>query len=311
MIAKLRQKIIEVIRWIHIFIKQKLLPSPDVIFQINQDVIHRYLFNLNRSASEEGVRIGIILAPNDKWKFHQVSNKYVYRALLKIKICKRITDSTCDSQISPDYFLNTSNIFRIPVGTHPLFPVQLPEKELLRNNTVCFAGSRDPIYATFPSEFWNMPSRTETIKLLNETFPDLVRDRMKQPEYIDLLRTTRFFICLPGLSMPLCHNLYESIACGCIPIIHESYSAWLHPGLQEILRPTTYSDDRELTTLIFNINAGTFSINEPETRQALNQHFQYSNSWRAISDALKEEKKLLICAEEKSLDLARKKGNHV
>jgi hypothetical protein len=47
--------------------------------------------------------------------------------------------------------------------------------------------------------------------------------------YLDYLSKFKFIVCAPGVSMPLCHNLIEALAFGCIPVF--SYPAWLPQGL--------------------------------------------------------------------------------
>ena len=49
-------------------------------------------------------------------------------------------------------------------------------------------------------------------------------------DWLATLARFDFFLCPPGQSMPMCHNLIESLAVGAIPITN--YSDWLNPHLE-------------------------------------------------------------------------------
>lgn len=50
-----------------------------------------------------------------------------------------------------------------------------------------------------------------------------------QAQWLPTLATADFFLCPPGIVMPMCHNLIEAMAVGAIPLIN--YPEWLQPDL--------------------------------------------------------------------------------
>ncbi|MEM8611029.1 MAG: hypothetical protein AAGF93_03345, partial [Cyanobacteria bacterium P01_H01_bin.105] len=69
-----------------------------------------------------------------------------------------------------------------------------------------------------------------------------------QKKWLSLLSGCDFFICPPGIDMPLCHNAIESMAVGTIPLIN--YPHWFSPGLKDLHNCVTYKTEAELLTKI-------------------------------------------------------------
>ncbi len=51
-------------------------------------------------------------------------------------------------------------------------------------------------------------------------------------QWLPTLARADFFLCPPGMVMPMCHNVIEAMAVGTIPLI--SYPEWLHPNLEHL-----------------------------------------------------------------------------
>ncbi|MEO8576176.1 MAG: hypothetical protein ABI556_05735 [Gemmatimonadales bacterium] len=71
----------------------------------------------------------------------------------------------------------------------------------------------------------------EKEKLRNIDKPILIVDSnkagLKYDEYFDLLGRSAFFLAMPGIASPNCHNLPEAMSRGCIPIIENA--KWFDP----------------------------------------------------------------------------------
>lgn len=50
--------------------------------------------------------------------------------------------------------------------------------------------------------------------------------------WLPTLAQADFFLCPPGIVMPMCHNVIEAMAVGTIPLI--SYPEWFHPNLEHM-----------------------------------------------------------------------------
>jgi hypothetical protein len=51
-------------------------------------------------------------------------------------------------------------------------------------------------------------------------------------QWLATLAKADFFLCPPGIVMPMCHNVIEAMAVGTIPLI--SYAEWFHPNLEHL-----------------------------------------------------------------------------
>jgi glycosyltransferase involved in cell wall biosynthesis len=51
-------------------------------------------------------------------------------------------------------------------------------------------------------------------------------------QWLPTLARADFFLCPPGMVMPMCHNVVEAMAVGTIPLI--GYPEWLHPNLKHL-----------------------------------------------------------------------------
>ena len=67
-------------------------------------------------------------------------------------------------------------------------------------------------------------------------------------DWLKLLSTSDFFICLSGTDYPICHNAIEAMAVGAIPII--SYHDWFFPSLEHNKNAIVYSGKEDLVKKI-------------------------------------------------------------
>lgn len=65
------------------------------------------------------------------------------------------------------------------------------------------------------------------------------------PEYYGI---SNFHLALPGVVMPMCHNVIESMSVGCIPILQ--YHALFHPALEDGKNCLVYRSFEELEDVI-------------------------------------------------------------
>ena len=61
-----------------------------------------------------------------------------------------------------------------------------------------------------------------------------------------------FFLALPGIIIPQCHNLIEAMSAGCIPVLHSCYAKLLVPNLEHGVNALIYNDLDELNVLILS-----------------------------------------------------------
>jgi hypothetical protein len=102
-----------------------------------------------------------------------------------------------------------------------------PKKYSERVSNLCSvtrAGAKALLLREFAPELMSIDLWDDKRKLgKNETakflFSDALRAFLYLDEYINVLLSADFFLVLPGIASSLTHSLYESVFCGCIPIL--------------------------------------------------------------------------------------------
>lgn len=72
--------------------------------------------------------------------------------------------------------------------------------------------------------------------------------KIPQERWLDALCRADFFLACPGVGMPLCHNVIESLAAGAVPILQ--YAAYLPPPLTNGLNCLAFADATGLRAVI-------------------------------------------------------------
>jgi hypothetical protein len=73
-------------------------------------------------------------------------------------------------------------------------------------------------------------------------------NRISGDKWFAHLVSSDFFIACPGVNMPLCHNLIEAMACGCVPIIQ--FPELLPKPLEHQINCLAFSDEKSLVRVI-------------------------------------------------------------
>lgn len=76
----------------------------------------------------------------------------------------------------------------------------------------------------------------------------LSNTKIDEDELFKLMKRSDFFIAPPGFKMPFCHNLYEAMSCGMIPIIQ--YSNFLYPQLEDSVNCLMFDSVKDLERCI-------------------------------------------------------------
>ena len=85
--------------------------------------------------------------------------------------------------------------------------------------------------------------------LIIETNPEIEKRKkiLSQEKNLELISNSKFFLCMPGASMPLCYHLIESCLVGTVPIL--SYNNYLHPKFTDE-EALFYSNEKELIEIV-------------------------------------------------------------
>jgi len=167
-----------------------------------------------------------------------------------------------------------------PVMPYPMFPGQIAA---LDDDALCrfrqrpkagifFAGNQKSRYGrdSMRREF-GLLSRLEVIETLVDAFPQRVvpldaagksdrivlrathRDPIASADWVDTLSRHQFFLCCPGVSQPVCHNVIEAMSVGAIPILE--YSDRFAPALIDGVNAICFQGRRGLIGAIERIDA--------------------------------------------------------
>jgi len=185
--------------------------------------------------------------------------------------------------LSPDYFVYKRDPkmlhghYFIPFTQHPLMyhhGYWDKEMEVMpRKRTVFMAGNFDVSYRLIEKEgvFETLYSRLTVRDLVSRTarflqikgadalqaflagdmdqrviMVDTADYEIPMEQFRPVLARFDFFLALPGVHMPLCHNLVEAMSVGAIPFIQESYAAHVLPALVDGETCITFRDRSDL-----------------------------------------------------------------
>ncbi|WP_149497273.1 glycosyltransferase family protein [Roseiconus lacunae] len=140
------------------------------------------------------------------------------------------------------------------VMPYPMHPNQISVRTLADRNRlrsrekrgIFFAGNQKQRYGRAKMQnHFGVLSRLEIVATLREAFPELLDaqredrlvlvdtsvEKIEQQKWISKLAEHQFFVCCPGASQPMCHNVIEAMSVGVIPIIE--YDDRFYPSLQD------------------------------------------------------------------------------
>jgi len=135
-----------------------------------------------------------------------------------------------------------------------------------RTNQVFFGGAAQrPKYASQTlSDKYNVVTRADALDQILEAINNKViapnsplklhykpEDRIPYDQWMPTLGASEFFLALPGVEMPLSHNLIESLAVGTIPILQ--YPQYMSPPLIHDETCLVYHDKESLIDTIKSV----------------------------------------------------------
>jgi hypothetical protein len=82
-------------------------------------------------------------------------------------------------------------------------------------------------------------------------FCETQRCKIPPARWLEALAKADFFLACPGVGMPLCHNVIEAMAAGCVPILQ--YGAYLTPPLQDQVNCLAFHDAQSLNAVLNSI----------------------------------------------------------
>ena len=311
-----------------------------IYFDLKFNPFDRYLYLLGIFLEKENYlivfkkRYSFIGSWSTSLLINNLKNVYFSNNIPDNTILK-ITDSNLllfDKYISSNYFNVKSDSLYIPMPMVDTFYKLKKDEECikLRNNfnrkiKIFFAGNIDKVSHNRIEifKYFGINTRVEVVDWLRKNYMlvepnnetqwndvikkscDIVIGNRKianiKAEFLPIiLSNSVFFIALPGAVMPLCHNLIEAMACGCIPILN--FNSHLHPKLEHGINCLLYENLNDLEKVI---NEALFL--EKEVIEVMrNNVIAYYDDYLSVKSVVNniiygKEKNLLLNAEYNSL----------
>lgn len=283
-----------------------------LFLNIDESVLHRYILCNSNLLNQRDCVIQTILPLNlsllaelhkgRNWKPYEIallnSEFFLWEWPLKDRPWK---------QVSSNYFAQRvkEKTFRVPIGPHPLFwKWEHPDPSVKKSKDFFFAGAIHDGYNAFDEEIWQMPNRIRTFEYLLHAFPSqFTKKRKPQEAYLRMLKEHHFFIGLPGVCMPLCHNIYEAIYFQCTPLLHANTLQYIDKKLQAIIEPYCWNSLANLQDILISIQKGTYKPHYTRLQIELEAYWQSELTPEALFRKIELADSILICAEEKSVSL--------
>lgn len=83
-----------------------------------------------------------------------------------------------------------------------------------------FLNAQCKDFVFLPESLQDLQEKMYTGALKNKVvLVDINNWKIPQEFYFQILSRSAYFLYMPGFLQPYCHNMYESLACGCIPVL--------------------------------------------------------------------------------------------
>jgi len=300
--------------WSKLHLREKATKQYVYLNLTQEESLDRYLLNfLQQLNSRKETIIVIPLRSEFLQRFFEGRNWRPYQTALIESGQLHFASKTVKwpwKPLSLNYFESTSDStenLRIPIGPHPIHFDNFRETSVNQFRTgIFFAGAQTEDYnRCFSRGIWKMPNRIESIKFLQKNgHGHIISSRINHDQYCERLKSHRYFLALPGMHMPLCHNVFEAIFSGCIPVIHSLYLKFLPKELQEPLMPYSWETHDDLLELLKDLAQKKVEIPIEEEaqramREASDSYFRSPNLFEEVAKS----KNILLCGEEHSVRL--------
>lgn len=230
-----------------------------------------------------------------------------------------------DDDFSADYFADhfarrSESGFHLPMNFHPLMYHQNLWNEKIdtekhRINSVFFYGNfDDEAYRDIEKTPFDILGRMQILEILQpqENFisvksqsqlnqlisakPDgklifAIKEQYMVP--IEKVRETlshfRFFLCCPGVIVPLCHNFAEAISVGTVPVLQAEYARVVYPELRHLENAVIFEDEADLFKKldeIFKMSQDDFSNMRRNVLEYYSRHYTPENVLKKVNAAI-------------------------
>lgn len=251
-----------------------------------------------------------------------------------------------DQMFSPDYFHSyfeeqnqEQNCFHIPMSFHPymyhynIWNHQVSFTKARKNAIFCYGNFDKKAYLEIKKTTFKVTSRTEILSFFEKkenfillenkekTLQSLTSNEFDK-KYVfatrenyslamedvrEVLSHFNFYLCCPGVVMPLCHNVIEAMSVGTIPIIEREYAEVMYPNLQHKIHAIIFEDLQHLDQIL---QTEIFTFSEQEISKMRNHILEYYNEYltptaliKHLNKSIQDKKLIYLQAEHRSVKI--------
>lgn len=301
----------------------------------------RYLYTLIKFFNIEGYQV---ILPAQRTFFYQLKADRHTQYILKEKlvIFAKSDSAILHLSLNSDYFRAllahsyATQVYHIPIAQHPfLYTQQLwntpihhtmnrkhsmfmigsfsEDYQQIKKDGIFDCLSRLELYQTLQQKNHFLSIKTTKqwrdflLKAIDHKIILIDTAAMKLP--LESLRVNlakfHFFMALPGLVMPLCHNIIEAMSVACIPVLQKKYAQLFRPALQDGVNAIVFEDLKDLYSKIevsFHLNQAQLQVLH---QNVLDYYATYLTPAAVIGQlqiAIKEKKQVFLLAEHHSVE---------
>ena len=254
-----------------------------------------------------------------------------------------------DKDFSPDYFKNyfekqnlEKNCYHVPMSFHPfMYHNKIWDNEINTNRErinalFCYGNFHPEAYLaikktsfkviprTYLLDFFSKKKNFVSIKnkktvenafkneILDQKFVFAIKEnyQIEMQDVREILSYFNFYLCCPGVVMPLCHNVIEAMSVGTIPVIEKGYAEVMYPTLEHEKDAIIFENLEHLNIIlekdIFNYPAGKISEMK---ENVLHYYFEFlspENMVENLNKSLAQKDLIYLQAEHRSVKFTSK-----
>lgn len=301
----------------------------------------RYFYSFVKFLAMEGVAVDLRFRPET---LHALSRAQYGNMVLSERLVRlgrgrpgdRILGETSgDATFGPFDFVPSRDpaVYDVPMAQHPLMYARgLWNQPVVSGEprpAVLFIGNSQPgTYGKIESDgvfdvigrvrLWELLRRSGLSREpaagdgLSNAAPGTVTlvDSSAHPIPMERFRQTvagfGFFLCAPGVFMPLCHNLVEAMSAGAVPVIQRSYAGLLQPVLEHGRNAIVFDGEEDLVARVGEALAMDPAALDAMKREVLAYHEEHLSPRAVVSRVLDPAvRSIRMLAGERSVALLR------
>lgn len=251
-----------------------------------------------------------------------------------------------DEMFSPDYFSNyfkyqnkQENVFHVPMSFHPfmysqeIWNLKVNTERKRFNSIFCYGNfdaqayldirrteftveTRVDLLAFFQKKekFISVHGKEEIVSAdnkLNKKYVFAIKENygIRMEDIRELLSYFNFYLCCPGVVMPLCHNVIEAMSVGTIPLIQKEYAEVMYPNLTHQSNAIIFND---LDDLEYIIQDKIFNYSDQEILTMKTNVLEYYDKYlsphgmvKNLNQSILKKKPIYLQAEHRSVKFLR------